>query len=87
MEANEFLSAFVKKHVGPIPYTEQKQVAKRSYIPVAIATASQLGITRRELEKAAGGNLQKFFENAMEDECDAQIKRNAPRLKLRLARR
>jgi acetyl-CoA acetyltransferase len=79
MEAPEFLDAFVRTHVHAIPRSMQKQVATKSYIPVAEATAGRMGITRRELDAAAGGNLQRYFENQMEDKRDEEVRKNKPR--------
>lgn len=74
-----WLEEWVEQKVFGVPHSEQKRAAKDTYVPVAIAQANEVGITRRELEAAAGGNLQKYLEGAIEDKYDELIKKNTPK--------
>jgi hypothetical protein len=37
-----------------------------------------VGITRRELDEAAGGKLQPYLEAAIEEKWDIEVRKNRP---------
>jgi hypothetical protein len=62
--------------VDLFPYASHKEIAKRR-AEACLGRAEQVGITKRELEKAAGGNLKRYFERAMEAAYDEVVKERA----------
>ena len=75
-DPNEFLTTWVEYHITAIPYAAHKDMAKQ-LVEVCIGQAAASGITRRELAAAAGGNLKRFIETALEDAWDAEVKKNS----------
>ena len=80
MAANvqKFLEDWVRERVSGVPYPEQKRAANDTYAPACIGAAARVGITRRELIAAAGGDLPGFLEVAIEDKWDAVVRKNLP---------
>jgi len=75
--AKTWLDEWVTKKVVAAPYLQQKRQAE-NYVPACRADAIRVGITRRELEAAATGDLPAFFENAIEDMMDIEVHKNRP---------
>ena len=76
--AKTFLDAWIEKRVAPAPYQQQKRLAS-DFTPICLSDAAKVGITRREMEAAAGGNLEAFLENAIEDKQDIEVRKNLPK--------
>jgi hypothetical protein len=76
--AKKFLDAWVEKRLSPAPYLQQRRLAA-DFTPVCLTDAAKAGITRREMEAAAGGNLEAFLENAIEDKQDIEVRKNLPK--------
>jgi hypothetical protein len=75
--AKKFLGAWLEKRVSPAPYQQQRRLAA-DFTPACLTDAAKVGITRREMEQAAGGNLEAFIENAIEDKQDIEVRKNRP---------
>jgi hypothetical protein len=75
--AKKFLTEWVEKKLSPAPYQQQKRLATES-TPTCLTDAMKVGITRREMEQASGGNLEAFLENAIEDKQDIEVRKNRP---------
>jgi hypothetical protein len=76
--AKTWLDGWVEKKVSATPYLQQRRQATEVYLPAARAEAMRVGITRRELDAAAGGDLVAFLENAIEDKMDIEVRKNRP---------
>jgi hypothetical protein len=76
--AKKFLDDWAAKRLSPAPYQQQKRLAA-DFTPQCLSDASKVGITRREMEAAAGGNLEAFLENAIEDKQDFEVRKNRPK--------
>jgi hypothetical protein len=76
--AQKFLEAWVAERVVGVPYSEQKRQANDTYAPACIGAAARVGITRREVIAAAGGDLPGYLELAIEDKWDAIVRKNLP---------
>jgi len=77
MTANEFLSAWLQRNIRPVPYSFHSDLVKK-FTQHCEAEAAREGITRRELEAAAGGNLKRHIATALEDAQDVVVKANKP---------
>jgi len=75
--AKKFLDAWVEGKISPAPYQQQKRLAAQ-FAPICLTDAAKVGITRREMEAAAGGSLEAFLENAIEDKQDIEVRKNRP---------
>jgi hypothetical protein len=71
----EFVENTVNK-AGAVPYPENRAIAK-PLAELAIGDAEKRGITRRELQEAAGGSLPRRISELIEDAYDAELKANA----------
>jgi len=76
--AKTWLGEWVTAKVVAAPYQQQKRQAVEVYVPACRADAMKVGITRRELDAAAAGDLSVFFENAIEDKMDIEVHKNRP---------
>lgn len=76
--ARTWLDEWVKTEVRGAPYQQQKRQAVEMYAPPCLEKAAKAGITRRELDAAAGGNLLAFLESAIEDKMDIEVRKNRP---------
>jgi len=76
--AKTWLDEWVTARVVAAPYQQQKRQAVEVYVPACRVDAMKVGITRRELEAAASGDLSVFFENAIEDKMDIEVQKNRP---------
>lgn len=76
--AKKFLEEWVRERVVGVPYSEQRRQANDTYAPACLGAAARVGITRRELVEAAGGNLVDYLEVAIEDKWDAIVRKNLP---------
>jgi hypothetical protein len=76
--AKQWLAEWVKTRVTGMPYSEQKQRARDEYAPACLGAAARAGITRRELEEAANGNLAEHLENEIENKWDIEVRKNIP---------
>jgi hypothetical protein len=76
--ANNWLNQWVGSHVTHATFAQQKRQASEMYAPTCLAEAMKAGITRRELELAANGNLLEFLESAIEDRMDIEVRKNRP---------
>jgi hypothetical protein len=76
--AQKWLGQWVFDRVVAAPFLQQKRLALETYAPPCLAEAAKVGITRRELEKAAEGDLLKFLESAIEDKMDIEVRKNRP---------
>jgi hypothetical protein len=54
-QAKQWLDEWVRIRVVAAPYLQQKRQVKDVYAPACSLDAAKVGITRRELEKAADG--------------------------------
>jgi hypothetical protein len=75
----EWLDKWIEDRVEGVPYSEIKRAAKEFYLPLCISRAEEVGITRRELEAAAGGKLLRYLESAIEDKQDTEVRKNLPK--------
>ncbi len=76
--AKIWLEAWIAAKVIAAPYQQQKRQATEVYAPACRAEAMKAGITRRELELAATGDLTGYLENAIEDRMDIEVRKNRP---------
>jgi hypothetical protein len=76
--AKLWLDGWANAKVTAAPYQQQKRQASEVYAPACRAEALRIGITRRELEAAAGGDLAAYLENAIEDKMDLEVRKNRP---------
>ena len=76
--AQKFLEDWVRDRVAGVPYSEQKRQANDTYAPACIGAAARVGITRREIIEAAGGDLAGYLEIAIEDKWDDVVRKNLP---------
>jgi hypothetical protein len=76
--AKTWLGEWVTAKVVAAPYQQQKRQAAEVYVPACRADAMKVGITRRELDAAAAGDLSAFFESAIEDKMDIEVHKNRP---------
>jgi diaminopimelate decarboxylase len=76
--ATQWLNEWVKVRVSAAPYQQQKRQATDVYGPACTADALKAGITRRELQKAANGDLLSYLESAVEDKMDVEMSKNRP---------
>lgn len=74
----EWLDEWVRDRVLAAPYQQQKKQASDMYAPTCRADATKVGITRRELEAAAEGNLLTYLESVVEDKMDVEVRKNRP---------
>jgi hypothetical protein len=75
-QAKQWLDEWVKVRVVAAPYLQQKRQVKDVYAPACFLDATKVGITRRELEKAADGDLLIYLESAVEDKMDIEVRKN-----------
>ena len=76
--ARNWLESWVVTNVTAAPFLQQKRLATETFAPRCLVEASRTGITRRELEAAAGGDLVAFIESAIEDKTDIDVRKNRP---------
>ena len=76
--AKQWLDEWVNLRVVAAPYLQQKRQVKDVYAPACFLDASKVGITRRELEKPANGDLLNYLESAVEDKMDIEVRKNRP---------
>ena len=76
--AKEWLAGWVKARVAGLPYSDQKQRARDEYAPACRGAAERVGITRRELEDAANGNLVEHLESEIDNKWDIEVRKNIP---------
>jgi hypothetical protein len=76
--AKQWLDAWVTAKIVAAPYQQQKRQAIEVYMPACRAEAMRAGITRRELEAAATGDLAAYLENSIEDKMDVEVRKNRP---------
>ena len=77
-QAKQWLDEWVKVRVVAAPYVQQKRQVKDNYAPACFLDATKVGITRRELVKAANGDLLSYLESAVEDKMDIEVRKNRP---------
>lgn len=77
-DAKKWLNEWVRDRVHAAPYQQQKRQATDIYAPACRTDATKVGITRRELEQAAEGNLVTYLESAVEDKMDIEVRKNRP---------
>ena len=77
-DAKKWLDEWVRDRVFAAPYQQQKRQATDMYAPACRTDATKAGITRRELEQAAEGNLLTYLESAVEDKMDIEVRKNRP---------
>jgi len=73
-----WLNDWVKTRIVAATFAQQKRQAMDMYAPTCLAEAMKAGITRRELDHAADGNLLAFLESAIEDKMDVEVRKNRP---------
>jgi hypothetical protein len=76
--AKNWLDEWAGRRVVAGPFQQQKRLAAETYAPACLSEANKAGITRRELEAAAGGSLVNFLENTIEDKMDIEVRKNRP---------
>ncbi|MBS0471397.1 MAG: hypothetical protein JSR60_10015 [Proteobacteria bacterium] len=76
--AKRWLDGWVDARVVAAPFQQQKRQASEVYAPACRTEAMKAGITRRELEAAATGDLAAYLENAIEDRQDIEVRKNRP---------
>ena len=76
--AKGWLTGWIHDRVHAAPYQQQKRQVTDVYAPACRAEATKAGITRRELEQAADGNLLTYLESAVEDKMDVEVRKNRP---------
>jgi hypothetical protein len=76
--AKQWLDAWASAKIIAAPYQQQKRQASEVYMPACRAEAMRVGITRRELEAAATGDLAAYLENIIEDKMDLEVRKNRP---------
>ncbi len=76
--AKIWLDEWIIAKVVAAPFQQQKRQAVEVYAPACRAEAMRVGITRRELERAAVGDLPAYIENAIEDRMDIEVRKNRP---------
>jgi len=76
--AKDWLNEWVSARVTSATFAQQKRQATEMYAPTCLGEAAKAGITRRELDQAAGGNLLAFLESAIEDKMDIEVWKNRP---------
>ena len=76
--AKVWLDEWVAAKITAAPYQQQKRQATEVYAPACRAEAMRVGITRRELDRAATGDLIAYLENAIEDLMDIEVRKNRP---------
>jgi hypothetical protein len=74
----QWLDSWVASNVTAAPFLQQKRLATDTFAPNCFLDGARTGITRRELEAAAGGNMVAFLESAIEDKTDAEVRKNRP---------
>ncbi len=74
----KWLDSWAAANVTAAPFLQQKRLATETFAPTCFVEASRTGITRRELEAAAGGDLIAFLESAIEDKTDIEVRKNRP---------
>ena len=74
--AKGWLDGWIQDRVLAAPYQQQKRQVTDVYAPACRAEATKVGITRRELEQAADGNLLTYLESAVEDKMDVEVRKN-----------
>jgi hypothetical protein len=77
-QAKQWLDEWVRIRLVAAPYLQQKRQVKDVYAPACSLDAAKVGITRRELEKAADGDLLIYLESAVEDKMDIEVRKNRP---------
>lgn len=77
-QAKQWLDEWVRIRVVAAPYLQQRRQVKDVYAPACFLDAAKVGITRRELEKAADGDLLIYLESAVEDKMDIEVRKNRP---------
>ena len=77
-DAKDWLDKWIGDRVLAAPYQQQKRQATDMYAPACRTDATKAGITRRELEQAAEGNLLAYLESAVEDKMDVEVRKNRP---------
>ena len=77
--AKKWLDDWVGVRVLSAPFSQQKRQAREVYGPACCAEAMRVGITRRELEAAANGDLLSYLESAVEDKMDIEVHKNRPK--------
>ena len=77
-QAKNWLDEWARVKVVAAPYLQQKRQATEVYAPACLTEAMKVGITRREIEHAAGGSLVAYLENAIEDKMDIEVRKNRP---------
>ncbi len=75
-QASKFLREWVGKNVRPVPYLLIPNISKELH-NLCVAGASQCGIPKSDLEKAAGGNLRRFIAGSFQDAQDAAVRENS----------
>jgi hypothetical protein len=63
--AREFLDVWEVENVERVAHSEKSKEAAR-LVPLCRADASRAGISERELEEAAGGDLVAFLRDALD---------------------
>ena len=76
--AKTWLDQWTNAKIIAAPFQQQKRQAVEVYAPACRAEAMKIGITRRELEQAASGDLAAYLENAIEDKMDIEVHKNRP---------
>ncbi len=76
--AKAWLDEWAAAKIVAAPYQQQKRQASEVYMPACRAEAMRVGITRRELETAATGDLAAYLENIIEDKMDLEVRKNRP---------
>jgi hypothetical protein len=74
--ATEFLDNWLASNIKAVPYGHQKEYAKH-LTELCSAEAESAGITNRELHEAAGGNLKRRIDGALEDAQDVVVRKRA----------
>jgi hypothetical protein len=69
--AREFLDVWESENVEPVPQSGKSKEAER-LAPLCRADAIRAGISERDLEEAAGGDLIAFMREAL-DAADARL--------------
>ena len=77
-QIRKWLDEWARANVTPAPFLQQKRLATETFAPNCFVEAARTGITRRELEAAAGGNIIAFLESAIEDKTDVEVRKNRP---------
>ncbi|HXC57175.1 MAG TPA: hypothetical protein VNU97_17880 [Rhizomicrobium sp.] len=76
--AKLWLDEWANAKIVAAPHQQQKRQASEVYAPACRAEAMKIGITRRELETAAAGDLAAYLENIIEDKMDVEVRKNRP---------